>query len=184
MSHQIVRATAQILSATRLLAAEEAADLKVLGMPKKFWLVTTPTADQELEDCCIEVSFAQFMDKVKNGLEQSDIVGLFKRKGEAESKAKKLLREVKSDAKEAAAEAEKEAKEASDAADFAEQEAGQAEEAEEAAEEAAGEEPGDEVEVAEESVVESAAKAVLSLRAVVQRLTAANRWVRTTNDNP
>ena len=173
MSHQIVRATAQILSATRLLAqSDETTDLKVFGMPKKFWVVTKPTADQELEDCCVEMSFADFTEKVKSGLEQSSILGLFKRKGDAESMAKKALRKVKSEAKDAAEEAEKQAKEAADAADFAEQEAGQAEDAAEDAEEA---QDGDDEPVDE--VVDEVAAAVLNLRTamVVRKAIAAMR---------
>ncbi len=175
MSHQLVKATAQILSATRLLAAEAegeegAADLKVSGLPKKFWVVIQPTAEQELENVAVEVSFAEFMDKVKNGLEQSSIVGLFKRKGDAQSKAKKLLREVKKVAKKA----EEEAAEAADAQEVAEIEESQAEEAEGDLDENTGEaSTADEVEeeaaeAVEETPVEGTAKAVLLLSDQVQ----------------
>jgi hypothetical protein len=172
MSHQIVKATAHILSATRLLASEaegegeEAAapDLKVSGLPKKFWVVTQPTADQELENVAIEMSFADFMDKVKNGLEQSSILGLFKRKGDAHSVAKKALRKVKSEAKEAAEEAEKAAKEQAQAAEV-EQEAGEAEEPADTDTQEASGEPG---EPGEESVASAALRAVAALKAAVQ----------------
>lgn len=163
MSHQLTKATAQILSAARLLKAE-AGEVKVVGMPKKFWLCTQPTAEQELEDCCTEVTFDQFMEQAKSGLDPASILGLFKRKGDAESVAKKALRKVKDEAKKAAEEAAKQAEEAADAEALAAQES---EEAEEAADEADAAMGDDSEEPVEEEAVEAVAKAVLELRAAL-----------------
>ena len=43
--------------------------MKVVGMPERFWIVTTPTATSELGDCCFECNFKTYALQVRGGLD-------------------------------------------------------------------------------------------------------------------
>jgi len=44
---------------------------------KRFWIVTKPTHNSELGDCCFDVDFRQFALQIRGGLNIEDIVGFF-----------------------------------------------------------------------------------------------------------
>jgi len=40
-------------------------DIRVVGMPERFWVVTTPTANSELGDICFGFDFVAFVLQVR-----------------------------------------------------------------------------------------------------------------------
>ncbi len=55
----------------------EEQDMDIVGMPATFWVVTTPTANSELGDCCFECDFRKFALQVRGGLDVEEIVGIY-----------------------------------------------------------------------------------------------------------
>ena len=66
-------------------------DIKVVGMPERFWVVTTPTPNSEMADVCFACDFLQFALQVRGGLNENAIVGIFADEELATATATKLL---------------------------------------------------------------------------------------------
>lgn len=60
-----------------------------------FWVVTKPTEDSTLADCCFSSTIDNIVVQKQGGLTQAEIVGFFTDKGRAEAKAKQLMDEFK-----------------------------------------------------------------------------------------
>lgn len=58
----------------------------------KFFLVTRPTKDSKKEDIVFNIDVFEFADKVKNGLEIKDVVGIYKQKSDAGKEASQLIK--------------------------------------------------------------------------------------------
>lgn len=58
----------------------------------KFFLVTRPTKDSKKEDILFNIDVFEFADKVKNGLEIKDIIGIYKQKSDASKEASQLIK--------------------------------------------------------------------------------------------
>lgn len=65
--------------------------MKIVGMPEKFWVVTTPTANSELGDICFACDFRQFALQIRGGLEIGRVVGIYAIEDDAKATATKLL---------------------------------------------------------------------------------------------
>jgi len=66
-------------------------EMQVVGMPEKFWVVTTPTPNSELGDICFDSDFRQFALQVRGGLDVDDIVGIYADEQAAKATATKLI---------------------------------------------------------------------------------------------
>ena len=58
---------------------------------KKFWVVTTPTKNSELEDILFKTDIKGMQNQFLGGLTKEDIVGIYSTKTEAEKIAKNLM---------------------------------------------------------------------------------------------
>jgi hypothetical protein len=79
-----------------------------------FWVVEKPSLSSTLDDICFECdNVAYLINQVRGGLNEKDIVGLFKKEAKAKKMAEKLLAELdkKKNEVKAAAEAYKKMKE-------------------------------------------------------------------------
>ena len=65
--------------------------MKIVGMPETFWVVTSPTPDSELADCCFECSHETFALQIRGGLAVQQIIGIFADEQLAKATATKLL---------------------------------------------------------------------------------------------
>ena len=65
--------------------------MRIVGMPERFWIVTSPTPVSELGDCCFVCSFKQFALQIRGGLEVESIVGIFADEQLAKDTATRLL---------------------------------------------------------------------------------------------
>ena len=67
--------------------------MRIEGIPERFWIVTNPTQDSELDDCCFDCSFKKFALQIRGGLEIEEIVGIFADEEDAKATASKLIEE-------------------------------------------------------------------------------------------
>ena len=65
--------------------------MQIVGMPETFWVVTSPTPDSELGDCCFECDFKTYALQIRGGLEVDSIVGIYSDGEAAKDTATKLL---------------------------------------------------------------------------------------------
>lgn len=65
--------------------------MRIEGIPERFWIVTKPTQNSELGDCCFDVDFRQFALQIRGGLNIQDIVGFFADGDAARKTATRLL---------------------------------------------------------------------------------------------
>ncbi len=66
-------------------------EMQIVGMPGTFWVVTKPTANSELGDCCFESTFRKFALQARGGLDVEEIVGIYVDEQVATAAATKLL---------------------------------------------------------------------------------------------
>jgi hypothetical protein len=69
--------------------------MKVIGLPERFWVVTTPTTVSTVGDICFSCTFEQFALQVRGGLHEENIVGMYADEEEATATAKRLLARFK-----------------------------------------------------------------------------------------
>ena len=67
------------------------ANIKYVGFPKKFWVVTKPTKESELGDICFEADIGRLMLQFRGGLDVDEIVGVYGNESAAKKDAEKLL---------------------------------------------------------------------------------------------
>ena len=75
MGHRLSCATGYI---------SERNDMKIHGMPEKFWVVTTPSPVSELADVCFPCTFERLLLQGRGGLHEDEIVGDPCRRGRGE----------------------------------------------------------------------------------------------------
>lgn len=66
-------------------------NIKIVGMPKTFWVLTSPTAKSELADILFETDYMGLMLQAKGGLDISSIIGIYKNKNDAMKRAQELF---------------------------------------------------------------------------------------------
>ena len=59
-----------------------------------FWVVTKPTKDSTIADCCFSSTINNMIIQKQGGLKQEEIIGFFKDKEHAEIKAKELISNI------------------------------------------------------------------------------------------
>ena len=59
-----------------------------------FWVVTKPTKDSTIADCCFSSTINNMIIQKQGGLKQEEIVGFFKDKEDAETKTKELISNI------------------------------------------------------------------------------------------
>ena len=74
--------------------AEGDQGMKVVGMPKTFWVVVRPTPNSEIGDFCFECDFRQFALQVRGGLDVDNVVGIYADQEVATATATKLIEAV------------------------------------------------------------------------------------------
>jgi len=65
--------------------------VEVIGMPKSFWMVTTPSEHSELLDIMFETDYVGIGLQFLGGLKPHEVVGVYAKKSQAEKVAKKLM---------------------------------------------------------------------------------------------
>jgi hypothetical protein len=65
--------------------------MKIQGMPERFWLVLKPSSVVELSDICFACDFGGLMDRVRGGLHEYEIAGIFADEAEAREATMQLL---------------------------------------------------------------------------------------------
>jgi len=61
------------------------------GVPKTFWVVSSPTQSSEMGDILFEATFMSFAYTVRGGLDPKDIVGVYARESDARERADEEL---------------------------------------------------------------------------------------------
>ena len=70
---------------------EDRQKMKVVGMPERFWVVTSPTPNSEMGDICFSCDYRQFALQVRGGLDENAIVGIYANEQDAKATATKLI---------------------------------------------------------------------------------------------
>ncbi len=65
--------------------------MKLQGIPDCFWIVTVPTPYSSIGDICVRSDFRQFALRVKGGLDENTICGVYADEAIARAEAKRLL---------------------------------------------------------------------------------------------
>jgi hypothetical protein len=67
--------------------------MRTHGLPERFWVVTKPSPVSAMEDVCFPCTFQRLIDRVRGGLDEEEIVGVFADETEARKEAAELLGE-------------------------------------------------------------------------------------------
>ena len=65
--------------------------MKISGLPEQFWVVTEPSPFSATEDILFPCTFGRLMLRVRGGLQEDEIIGIYADEGEARQTAARLL---------------------------------------------------------------------------------------------
>ena len=65
--------------------------MEIRGLPRQFWVVLNPSSVVELSDICFPCTFVGLMDRVRGGLHENEIAGIYADETEAKEAAMRLL---------------------------------------------------------------------------------------------
>ena len=75
----------------KVRATQHHAPVRIVGMPRTFWIVTMPTPTSQLRDICFHYGLERFLSYAKQDLSTQDVIGVYATKKDAVAAASRLL---------------------------------------------------------------------------------------------